>query len=47
MLVRMTADKNLDFISFECPHVDIINIFEDNLNGMYLNRLRPEYEVDF
>ena len=42
----MAIDKNLDFISFECLPVDIVNVFEDDLDGMYLNRFYPELDVD-
>ena len=45
MLARMAADKNLDFISFECLPMDLVNVFEDDLNGMYLNRLCPDHDV--
>ena len=41
----MAVDKILDFISFECLPVDIVNVFEDDLNE-YLNRFCLETDVD-
>ena len=37
----MGAAQELDFISFVSPPVDICNAFEDDLNGVYCNRMCP------
>ena len=34
-------------MSFESPPVDIFSVFEQDLNRMYFNRLRPELDVVF
>ncbi|XP_050242423.1 uncharacterized protein LOC126691393 [Quercus robur] len=39
LLAKMGAAQELDFISFVSPPVDICNAFEDDLNGVYCNRM--------
>jgi len=39
LLARMGAVQELDFISFVSPPVDICNVFEDDLDGVYYNRM--------
>ncbi|KAK9997522.1 hypothetical protein SO802_022208 [Lithocarpus litseifolius] len=39
LLARMGAIQELDFISFVSPPADICNAFEDDLNGVYFNRM--------
>lgn len=41
----MGATQDLDFISFVSPPVDIYNAFEDDLNGVYFNRMCLEVDV--
>ena len=37
------SSQDLDFISFDSLPMDLINVFEDIVNGMYSNnRLCPE-----
>ena len=45
MLARMAADRNLDFISFESPLMDSVNVFEEDFHGMYMTRLCLEHDV--
>ena len=33
------VDKESDFISFVSPPVDICNVFEEDTNGVYFNRM--------
>ena len=33
------VDKESDFISFVSPPVDICNVFEEDTNGVYFNRI--------
>ena len=35
----MCAMQERDFMSFVSPPVDICNVFEDDLNGVYFNRM--------
>ena len=42
LLARMGAVQGNDFISFVSPPVDICNVFEEDLNGVYFNRMCPE-----
>ena len=44
-LARMAADRNLDFISFESPPVDLVNVLEEDSNGMYMTRLCLDHVV--
>ena len=39
MLTRMSNDQEHDFISFDCPHVDIRNIVDEDSAGLYVNRV--------
>ena len=41
----MAADRNLDFISFESPPVDLVNVLEEDSNGMYMTRLCLDHAV--
>lgn len=45
MLARMGSDQDLGFISFDSLPVDVINVFEEDFNGMYSNKLCPELSV--
>ena len=45
MLARMAADRNLDFISFESPLVNSVNVFEEDSHGMCMTRLCLEHDV--
>ncbi|KAL0000246.1 hypothetical protein SO802_019848 [Lithocarpus litseifolius] len=45
VLAKVVADQNSNFIYFECPPVDIRKVFEDDLNGVFLNRLCPKSDV--
>ena len=38
MLARMSTDQEHDFISFDCPHVDIRNIVDEDSAGLFVNR---------
>ncbi|XP_050241298.1 uncharacterized protein LOC126690217 [Quercus robur] len=42
LLARMGAVQESDFISFVSPLVDICNVFEEDLNGVYFNRMCTE-----
>ncbi|KAK9995209.1 hypothetical protein SO802_024912 [Lithocarpus litseifolius] len=39
MLARMSMDQVADFISFDCPLVDIRSILGDDVVGLYVNRV--------
>ena len=41
----MVADRNLDFISFESPPVDLVNVMEEDFHGMYMTKLCLEHDV--
>ena len=41
----MVADRNLDFISFESPLMDSVNVFEEDFHGMYMTKLCLEHDV--
>ena len=41
-LVRMSTTQHLDLTYFNSPLVDVTSAFENDLNGMYFNRLCPE-----
>ena len=41
-LARLGAKQSGDFLLFNCPPVDIIDLFNFDANGLYLNRLCPE-----
>ena len=38
----MGVVQERDFMSFVSPPVDICNVFEDDLNGVYFNRMRTD-----
>ena len=40
-LARMSFTQDAEFSSFVSPPVDIIDVYEDDLNGMYFNRMCP------
>ena len=39
MLAKVAVGQNSDYIYFECLPVDIRRVFEDDLNGVFSNRL--------
>ena len=39
MLARMRIDQDAEFISFNCPPVDIRIILDENAIGLYVNRV--------
>ena len=39
MLARRSTDQDVDFISFDCPPVDMRSILDDDIAGLYVNRL--------
>ena len=41
-LVMMSTTQHLDLTYFNSPPMDVISAFENDLNGMYFNRLCPE-----
>ena len=41
-ITRMSAKQEVDFRSFESLPVDVFNVFQQNFNGLYLNRLCPK-----
>ena len=41
-LARMSFRINDDFKLYVSPPVDVLDVFEGDLNGMYLNRICPE-----
>ena len=41
-LVRMSFRMNDDFKLYVSPSVDALDVFEGDLNGMYLNRICPK-----
>ena len=42
LLARMGVVQGSDFISFISPPMDICNVFEDDLNGVYFDRMCTE-----
>ena len=44
-LAKMVANRNLDFISFESPPVDLVNVMEEDFHGMYMTKLCLEHDV--
>ena len=38
----MSFSQDVAFSSFDSPPVDMIDVFEDDLNGMYFNRICPK-----
>ena len=45
VLARIGTKQKANFISFDCPAVDIRNILEFDLSGMHSGRLCPEPNV--
>ena len=45
MLARIVTEQKANFISYDCPAVDIRNILEFDLSGMHSGRLCPEPNV--
>ncbi|XP_050259134.1 uncharacterized protein LOC126704150 [Quercus robur] len=41
-LARMSCRMNAEFLIYDSPPVDILEIFEGDLNGMYFNRICPK-----
>ena len=41
----MSLSHNLDFVIFDSPLVDLLSVFEDDFNRMYLNKLCPNIFV--
>lgn len=41
-LAKMSFSQDANFSSFVCPPMDMIDVFEDDLDGMYFNRICPE-----
>ena len=39
MLASMSIDQDVDFISFDCPPVDIRSILDDDSDGLYVNKV--------
>ncbi|KAL0016968.1 hypothetical protein SO802_004037 [Lithocarpus litseifolius] len=44
-LARMSFSIDVDFSSFDSPPVDLVDVFEDDLNGVCFNRICPELDV--
>ncbi|KAK9996077.1 hypothetical protein SO802_020763 [Lithocarpus litseifolius] len=42
MPAKMSTNEELEFISFDCPHVDIRNILDEDAAGLYVNRACSE-----
>ena len=38
LLARMSFDQVTEFISFNCPPVDIRGILEEDVAGLYVNK---------
>lgn len=45
MLARMATARNVDFVSFESPPGDLVNVFEDDFHGLFMTRLCLEHDV--
>ena len=41
-LARMSFSQDVAFSSFDSPPMDMIDVFEDDLNGMYFNIISLE-----
>ena len=39
LLARMSFEQATDFISYNCPPVDIRSLLEDDVVGLYVNRV--------
>ena len=46
-LTRMSFSLDSVFSSFHSPLVDLLDVFEDDLNGVYVNRLCPDPVAPF
>ena len=46
-LAKMGSSHNFDFTIFDNPPMDVLAIYEDDLNGVYVNRLCPETDLLF
>ena len=46
-LARMNFSLDSAFYSFHSPLVDLLDVFEDDLNGVYVSRLCLEPDVPF
>ena len=44
-LPRMSFSLDVDFSFFDSSHVDLVDVFEDDLNGVYFNRICPKPDV--
>ena len=44
-LARLSLSQEAEFSSFDSPPVDMENVFEDDLDGMYFDRICPELIV--
>ena len=44
-LARMSFSLDSVFSSFHSLPVDLLDVFEDDLNGVYVNRLCPDLVV--
>ena len=44
-LARIRSSHNLDFVIYDNLPMDLLFVFEDDLHGMYLNRLCPNIHV--
>ena len=40
-LARMSFRMSIDFLFYDSPPVDIFDVFEGDLNGMYFNKICP------
>lgn len=45
LLARMGAEQELDFVNFLSMPVDMFNAFENDMNGLFVNRMCPELDV--
>ena len=46
-LARMSFSLDSVFSSFHNPPMDLLDVFKDDLNGVYVNRFCPELVVPF
>ncbi|KAL0000009.1 hypothetical protein SO802_019611 [Lithocarpus litseifolius] len=44
-LARMGSSHNLDFAIFDNPPLDVLAVYEDDFNGVFVNRLCPESDL--
>ena len=38
-LARMSYRMSIDFLFYDSPPVDILDVFKEDLNGMYFNKI--------